>query len=85
MRSVVIFKEETDYARQVYDYLRDFQRQTGHELATLDPESQEGVSFCLTYDILEFPTVVALADDGRMLNQWKGLPLPTISEVSYYV
>lgn len=85
MRVVVLFKDQTDYARQVTDYLRDFQRQTGHELETLDPESAEGVGFCQTYDILEFPTVVALSNDGLLQNQWRGLPLPTISEVSYYV
>jgi len=82
---VVIYKEETDYARQVTDYLRDFERQTGHELETLNPESLEGISFTETYDIMEFPTVVAISSDGHLQNQWRGLPLPTISEVSYYV
>ncbi len=85
MRVVVLFKEETDYARAVLDYLRDFERQTGHKLETLDPESGEGIGFCETYDILEFPTIVALSNDGQLQNHWRGLPLPTISEVSYYV
>jgi hypothetical protein len=85
MRAVVIFKEETDYARQVYDYLRDFERQTGKSLETLNPESGEGISFCETYDILEYPTIIALSNEGTPLNQWRGLPLPTISEVSFYV
>ena len=85
MRVVVIYKEATDYARQVTDYMRDFERQTGHALETMNPESSEGISFTGTYDIMEFPTVVALSDDGRLQNHWRGLPLPTISEVSYYV
>lgn len=85
MRVVVIYKEETDYARQVTDYMRDFLRQTGHELETMNPESGEGISFTTTYDIMEFPTVVALSSDGRLQNMWRGLPLPTISEVSFYV
>lgn len=85
MRVVVLYKDQTDYARQVTDYLRDFHRQTGHELETLNPESPDGVDFCRAYDILEFPTIVALSDDARLQNMWKGLPLPTISEVSYYV
>lgn len=84
MRVVVVYKDETDYARQVSDYLRDFQRQTGRELETLDPESREGISFCSTYDILAYPTIIALSDDGQVQNTWAGLPLPTISEVSYY-
>lgn len=85
MRVVVIYKEQTDYARQVIDYLRDFKTQTGHDLEILDPESAEGTSFCEAYDIVEYPTMIALSDDGVMQNTWTGLPLPTISEVSYYV
>ena len=85
MRSVVIYKSESDYARQVIDFLRDFERQTGKALETLEPESIPGISFCETYDIVEYPTIVALADDGKLLTQWRGLPLPTIGEVSFYV
>lgn len=85
MRVVVVYKEQTDYARQVIDYLRDFEHQTGRTLDTMDPESAAGVEFCKVYDIMELPTMIALSDDGLMQNTWVGLPLPTISEVSYYV
>ena len=85
MRAIIVYKDQTDYARVVTDYLRDFTRQTGHELETLDPDTAEGVSFCRTYDIVEYPSIVALSDEGVMQNMWRGLPLPTISEVSYYV
>lgn len=85
MRVVVLSKDNTDYARTVTDYVRDFKRFTGHDLEIMDPETPDGVSFCQAYDILEFPTVVALADSGTLQMQWRGIPLPTISEVSYYV
>ena len=85
MRVVVVYKEETDYARQINDYLRDFKRQTGHELETLNPDTPEGASFCRTYDIVEYPSLIAISDEGVMQNMWRGLPLPTINEVSYYV
>lgn len=84
MRVVVVYKEQTDYARQVNDYLRDFRIQTGRELETMDPETRDGIGFCEAYDIMAYPTVIALSDDGRAQNVWPGLPLPTISEVSYY-
>ena len=84
MRTVVISKDNMDYTRTVLDYLRDFKMQTGRELEVMAPESPDGVMFCRAYDIMEFPTLVALSDDGHMQNQWRGLPLPTISEVSYY-
>ena len=85
MRAIVIYKDESDHAREVTDYLRDFKRQTGHDLETIDPDSPDGADFCRTYDIVEYPTIIAVSDDGVMQNQWRGRPLPTISEVSYYV
>jgi hypothetical protein len=84
MRTVVISKDNMDYTRTVLDYLRDFKMQTGRDLEVMDPETPDGVMFCRAYDIMEFPTLVALSDDGHMQNQWRGIPLPTISEVSYY-
>jgi hypothetical protein len=85
MRVVVVYKEQTDYARTVIDYFRDFKQQTTHDLEAMDPESPAGISFCETYDITQFPTMIAIADDGTLQNMWVGLPFPTISEVSYYV
>ena len=85
MKAVVIYKAESDHAREVLDYLRDFERQTGRALETIDPESRDGAAFCRTYDIVEYPSIVALSDDAVLQNLWRGRPLPTISEVSYYV
>lgn len=85
MKTIVVYKEQTDYAREVTDYLRDFKRQTGHDLETMDPDSPDGADFCRSYDIVEYPSIVALSDDGVLQNLWRGTPLPTISEVSYYV
>ena len=85
MRVVVIYKDQTDYTRTVLDYLRDFKVQTGHDLETLDPETVGGTQFCETYDIVDYPTIIALSDDSVMQNSWRGLPFPTISELSYYV
>lgn len=85
MRIVVVFKDKMDYTREVVDYLGDFERRTGHTLETMDPETPGGISFCSAYGIMEYPTIIAMSDDGIMQNMWRGLPLPTISELSYYV
>ena len=85
MRVVVVYKDESDHGREVSDYLRDFERQTGHTLETIDPDTREGADFCRTYDIVEYPSIIALSDSGELQNYWRGTPLPTISEVGYYV
>lgn len=80
----MVYKVESDHARAVIDYLRDFKRQTGKDLEEIDPDTRDGSALCRTYDIVQYPTIVALDDNGVMQNMWSGLPLPTISEVSYY-
>ncbi len=84
MRVVVIAKENQEYSRNVETFLTDFTRQTGHEVDMLNPDTKEGESLCRTYDIVEYPTVIAIGNDGQMQNIWTGTMLPTISEVSYY-
>ena len=85
MTVVVVYKYESDHAREVLDYLRDFSRQTGHTIEEIDPDTPDGADFCRTYDIVEYPTMLALSDNGQLQNMWRGRPLPTISEVSFYV
>ena len=84
MRVIVIYKDQTDYTRAVTDFIHDFKHQTGHDLETMDPDSSEGMLFCDSYGIFDYPTIIAISDEGVMQNTWNGLPLPTINEVSYY-
>ena len=84
MKTVVVYKEQSDHARAVDTFMHDFLRQTGREIEVINPETPEGSQFCATYDVVEWPSLVALDDNGMVQNLWRGLPLPTISEVSYY-
>lgn len=85
MRVVAVYKQQSDYTREVEEYLFEFKRQTGHDIEPMDPESSDGISFCEAYGIVEYPTLIAVSADGQMQNMWRGRPLPTMSEVSFYV
>lgn len=65
--------------------MEDFKRQTGRTIEVVDPDTKDGATTCAAYDIVEYPSIVALDDNGVMQNMWRGLPTPTVSEVSYYV
>lgn len=84
MKAYIAYKEQSDHARAVTEFLRDFERRTGKKVELINPETPSGSGFCSTYDIVEYPTVIAVDDNGALLNQWRGLPLPLIDEVSYY-
>ena len=84
MKVVALWRDNTDYAREIVDWLENFERRTGKRLESLDPDTVEGGDFAAVHDIWEFPAIVAVDDSGVILQDWKGVPLPMVDEVSYY-
>ena len=84
MRIVVVYKDASDHGREVREYVDDFERQTGLKIEVMDPDSGRNDFFLRAYNIVEYPTILAIADDGRLLQIWRGRPLPLFDEVAYY-
>lgn len=85
MSVTVIYKAASEHARPVEEFLHDFEKRTGRKLETIDPDTREGADLCRVYDIVEYPSIIATNEDGQLRNSWRGVPLPLIDEVSYYV
>ncbi len=84
MKAVMIYRPNSETARAAEEYLRDFTRRSGRELEVMDPDTAQGQAFCELYDAVEYPTLLALDDNGKLLQSWRGLPLPLFDEVAYY-
>lgn len=52
------------------------------ELVSVD--TRDGSATATLYDVMKCPAVLALADDGSVLQEWQGESMPLINEVSYY-
>lgn len=87
MRAVIVWNEQTDYAREVREWLDDFERTLGPgRIESIDPETREGSDFAAAYDVVEYPTILALDEDsGKVLASWRGTPLPQVDQVAYWV
>ena len=83
MRVVCIYRDNQDYSRSVDEWLENFRRQTGREIETMDPDKNTG--FCEAYDIVEYPTILALGERGEVLASWRGHELPLVNEVLFYM
>ena len=83
MRVVCIYRDNQDYTRSVTEWLENFRRQTGREIETMNPD--ENPSFCEAYDVVEYPTFLALGEHGDVRASWRGKDLPLINEVLYYM
>lgn len=82
MRVVCVYKDNQDYTRSVDEWLENFYRRTGHKIEAISPDENPG--FCEAYDIVEYPTIIALGNSGEILSMWRGRELPLINDVSYY-
>lgn len=83
MRVICIYRENQDYSRSVEEFLENVRRATGHEIETMNPD--ENINFCEAYDIVEYPTILALGERGEVRASWRGKDLPLINEVLYYM
>ena len=83
MRIICIYRDNQDYSRSVNEWLENFHRQTGREIEILNPD--ENPSFCEAYDVVEYPTIMALGPNGEVVSTWKGMTMPLFDEVTYYL
>ncbi len=83
MRVVCVARDNQDYSRNVTEWLENLRRQSGKEIEVLDPD--KNVNFCEAYDIVEYPTIIAIGDMGDVKALWRGRELPLLDEVLYYM
>lgn len=84
MRVAVLYRSRTEQERPVLEFQREYERRTGRSISLMDTNTREGDSMASLYDIMQFPCVLALSNDGQALQIWQGEHLPLINEVSYY-
>ncbi len=85
MRVVIIWRDESDYGRTVTEWLHDCERRIGVAPESLSPDEPEGEGICRAYDIVEYPSMLAIDDGGKVMQMWRGRDLPRIDDVAYYL
>ena len=83
---LILYRPESEHSTTVESFVRDFQHQyeAGRKVELISLNTRDGVATASLYDIMMFPAILALADDGSVLNLWQGQPLPLMDEVAGY-
>lgn len=84
MRVAVLYRSNSEHERQVLEFEREFEHRTGRSLNLLDLNTRDGWSMASLYDVVQYPAVVAMAENGSLLQLWQGENLPLMNEVMYY-
>jgi hypothetical protein len=85
MRIVILYHPESDHSRTVEEYTHDFMRRNPEvKMESLSVDTLIGARTAELYDIMQYPSMIALRDDNSMAKSWVGLPLPLMNEVAYF-
>jgi len=85
MKIVVLYRPDSEHARLVEEFIHDYQRRhEGSKLEILNIDSRDGIATASLYDVMQYPTILALRDDGSVLRSWEGETLPLMDEVASY-
>lgn len=84
MKLVILYQSQSDHEQQVLDYAKDYEKVTGRIISLYDVNSREGDSMASLYDIVSYPAVLELADNGSVMQMWQGEVLPLIRDLAYY-
>lgn len=86
MRTVILYHPNQEFAGLAEDYARDYQLRHKDlpkvELVSL--ETVEGAESAKLYDVVRYPAILVLADDGSLQKLWQDKPLPLMDEVAAY-
>lgn len=86
MKVSVLYRPKSEHARQIEEFLREFERRyAGHRVEVIDIDTRDGTATASLYDIMDYPAILALAEDGQLLRSWVGHEVPPLmDEVVYY-
>lgn len=86
MKLVVLYRPNSEYARSIEEWVHDFERRaSNHNVELLSLDTREGSDMARLYDIIRYPALLAVREDGQLLKNWEGDVLPLINEVAAYL
>jgi hypothetical protein len=82
MKIVILYRPESEYARSVEEFIHELQsRYYEARLEVQDVDGREGSAMASLYDVVRYPAVMIVKEDGYLQQCWQGEPLPLIDEV----
>jgi hypothetical protein len=85
MKVVALYRPNSEFARLIEEYARDFEQRRGKTLELVSLDTVEGADMARLYGIMQYPALLVIKDDGQLLKDWQGDRLPLMDEVAGYL
>jgi len=86
VKLLVLYRPNSEHDTEVESFVRDFQRryEVGKKIEMVSINTRDGAATASLYDIVAYPAILVLGNDGSLVNFWQGTPLPLMDEVAGY-
>lgn len=85
MRAIILYHPAGEGSLAIETYANEYAGiRPGNKLELVNLETPEGARMAELYGITEYPSILAMSDDGHLLRLWQGTNLPLMSELSAY-
>lgn len=82
---LIFYRVDSEQRRDVDEFVHEFKRRYPElELTLTDVDSPRGSQEAEIYDIVQYPTVIAISNDGATLQRWDAGLMPLLNEVAYF-
>jgi len=85
MRVIILYHPNQEFAGLAEDFKRDFEsRHQDRKVELVSLETVEGAEMAKLYDVVRYPAIMVVANDGRLQKFWQDRPWPLMDEVAAY-
>jgi hypothetical protein len=84
MKVVMLYRPKAEFSRQVEEFAKTLEDEHRARIKLESLNTREGASMASLYDIIQYPAILVLGDDGHLVKSWEGKDFPLKDEVSYY-
>ena len=86
MKIIILYRPNSEHARTTEEFVASLkQKTTPVRIEAVNIDTREGWAVASLYDILQYPAVMVVREDGQLQKYWEGNDLPRIDEVQGYL
>lgn len=86
MKVVVLYRPNSEHARTVEEFVDTLKRRnpSSDKIEMVSLDTRDGSATASLYDVMQYPAILALQNDGQLVKDWQGSTMPLANEVSAY-
>ena len=86
MKVVVLYRPNSEHSRLTEEFIHEYKTRHMHaSVEVLSVDTREGDAVATLYDVMSYPAILILQDNGSVQKFWQGPSLPRTEDVASYM